>query len=118
MKNLVGVNTCVSLMFLFYFKKYSRITSPFSWKLCVENEIVITFAIEHEINKFNAKVTKHYRYIGLYSKDVSHDIAIINKYVDSFWNVFNTKAIKLGHTFTIGIQSYPVNSLSSSRYTT
>ena len=118
MKNLVGVNTCVSLMFLFHFKKYSRITSPFSWKLCVENKIIITFAIEHEINEFNAKVTKHYRYIGPYSKDVSHDIAIINKYLESFWNVFNTKAIKVGHTITIRIQSYLVNSSSSSRYTT
>ena len=64
------------------------------------------FAFEHKISKSNAKVSIHYRLIGLFSEDF--DIFAANIFFDFFKNVFNSKAIKICHTGTTYIQNVPI----------
>ena len=71
-------------------------------------KICKTFAIEHKNSKFNAKVSTNYRIIGLYFKYKFCDIFVASKSLDFFFNVFNTKAIKICHIITICIKSYLV----------
>ena len=56
------------------------------------------------------KIFTYYQVIRLYYEDNCHNIFVANKYFDLFWNVFITKAVKVYHTITIGIQSYPMGS--------
>ena len=48
--------------------------------------------------------------ICLYYNDTCYDIFVANNSLDFFWNAFSNKAIKVCHTITIRIQSYPVSS--------
>ena len=48
--------------------------------------------------------------MGLYSEDICYDIFIANKSLHFFWNVFNTKAIKVCYIITIYVESYSVRS--------
>ena len=56
---------------------------------------------------FSVKVS-YRKKIGLYSDDMCYDIVVVNKSLDFFWNVFNSKAIKACHTFIIHKESYLV----------
>ena len=68
-----------------------------------------TLIFEHEINTSSAKVFKHYRIVGLFSEYICYDTFAANNLFDLFWNVFNTKVIKVCQTITIYIQNYPVS---------
>ena len=39
-------------------------------------------AFEHKIDKPNPKLSTYYRVIGLYSKDMSYNIVVVNKFLD------------------------------------
>ena len=71
------------------------------------------FTSKDEINKSSGEVTTHYQVIGLYSENVIYDILIFSKFLDSFWNVFNNKLIKIFQTVTIYMQSLLVCSYRS-----
>ena len=47
-------------------------------------------------------------YLFPYFANIDPFIFVVNKSLDFFSNMFNTKAIKVWRTNTIGMQSYPV----------
>ena len=67
-------------------------------KLCGENINKI-----YQGFKYNVKAFTHYRIIGQDSDDICYNIFVANKSFGLFWNIFNTKAIKVCHTVTIDI---------------
>ena len=91
-----------------YFILKHRITLSFVLQLCNENRFVKcqTLALEHKINKSNAKLSTH-RVIGLCSEDICYEIFVVNKSLD-FDFMFTTKASRVCHTITIVKQSPPV----------
>lgn len=61
-------------------------------------------AIEHKLNKPNGKVPIHLQVIGLYSEYIFY-IVVAYKSFDFSWNMFNTRAINICHTFAIEINA-------------
>ena len=66
-------------------------------------------AFEHKFNKINV-ISIHTSAIGLYANDIYHHIVVADKSLNFFWNIFKIKGIKVCHTTTICILSYPVRS--------
>ena len=71
-------------------KIQSKLQNKVINKVIQDNEILHTLIrlsatkinhgeIEHKISKSNAKVSTHYRVIGLYSEDICYDILGTNK---------------------------------------
>ena len=68
------------------------------------------FAFEHKINKPTAKVSTQYQFKDLHPENISDKIFVVIKFFGFFWNVLNTKAIKVCRTTIIYIQSYRASS--------
>ena len=56
--------------------------------------------------------------VCLYSIKICYDIFVSYDFFNFFWNMFNSKAIKIYYIITIPIQSYPISSfdLNVSRF--
>ena len=65
---------------------------------------------KHKINKCNTKIYTHYWIICLYFKNICYNYRFINKYFDLFWNMFNSKTIKISNIIIQCIQSNPMSS--------
>ena len=66
------------------------------------------FTCKHKIIESNAKVPTHYWIVCLYSKNVSFDVFMSNKFFNLFRNMFNTKTIEINNFTFVTKQSNPV----------
>ena len=71
------------------------------------NKLVISVRLlpfENKVNKFSTKVSTHYRIIYQYLEEIYFDTFVSNNLFDFFWNLFNTKVIKVCHTIIICVK--------------
>ena len=59
-----------------------------------ENKDLTIKRFSHKINKFNTKISTHYRIVCLYSINISDDIFVSYEFFIFFWNMFNSKPVK------------------------
>ena len=67
---------------------YQSNVFSFSWKLFAENRLVKSFIIQPEIST-------HYCIICLCSIDIWNNTSVSFEFLELFWNMFNTKTIKI-----------------------
>ena len=63
------------------------------------------FTCKHKMNESNAKVHTHYCIVCLYSKNVSFDVFIPEKFFNFFRNMLCTKTIKVNNFTPVTKQS-------------
>ena len=83
-------------------KKYDFLYLPKILKFLIYQNFYTYF-----INKSNTKVSAHYLIIYLYSKNICY-IFVFYEFLKFFWNMFNSKTIKVCYIFNIYIKSNPM----------
>ena len=57
-------------------------------------------SFQHKTEKSSTKVYIHYWIVCLFSKNICYNIFISHDFFNFCWNMFNSKAIKIGYTTT------------------
>ena len=98
-------------LFRFFWTYFNIILSFFLYSFW-ENKFVYSSKLlwNHEINNPNTKVFTHFWIKCLYSINICYNIFVSNEFSNFFWNMFNSKTIKVCYIFSIHIKSNPMNS--------
>ena len=88
-----------------YWKYFSSILSFCSYSIG-ENEFEQSSKPLRKINKSNTKVFTHYRIVYLYSINICFIIFVSYELFNLFWNMFNSKAVKVWCYFHSHMSSY------------
>ena len=98
------------LLYTVIINYYLIIFLEIAWRKKI-NKICEPFINQQKVNESNTKLSTHYWMICLHSINFFFATFLfpINVLI-SFWDLLNTKTIKICHIITIPINSYPVSS--------